>query len=279
MTKEQLYDKLEHEFELIHDNYDNMKMFQTDEEEIGQIARFENILLEGDLSFLMKYWTDDVRDAIRTYSEKRYEETNNIHLKAKYGWGLWAIGGKKDYQLLSKTLDLIQDILETYINENDIVHASTFCHYYKRIYPHCLKIGKTERILALIEKVMLSKNETLKFHALGMVYHQEREDELIREKWEGYENKEQIHYLKKMDAHMLAKTCLGLAEKETVDPKYEQLIKWAVLFVEGTNDGSMKKEAFEKLGDYKMTHLFPEQEGNLAPPHQNDFLLREAMHC
>lgn len=279
MTKEQLYDKLEHEFKLIHDNFKYMKLLQTDDEELGQIARFENILLEGDMVSLVKYWTEDVKDAIKTYCEKRYAETQNNHLKAKYGWGLWTIGGKKNFQLLSKTVDQILDILETYLKDSDFEHASTFCHYYKRIYPHSLKLGKTERILALMEKVMLLGTETLKFHALSMVYHQEKEDELIREQWEGYEDKEQVQYLKKMDAHLLAKACLELAEKETEDLKYGQIVKWAVLFAGNTNDGPMKKEAYEKLGDYKMTHLFPEQEGNLAPPHQNDFLLREAMHC
>ena len=279
MTKEQLYDKLEHEFKLIHDNFKYMKLLQTDDEELGQIARFENILLEGDMVSLVKYWTEDVKDAIKTYCEKRYAETQNNHLKAKYGWGLWTIGGKKNFQLLSKTVDQILDILETYLKDSDFEHASTFCHYYKRIYPHSLKLGKTERILALMEKVMLLGTETLKFHALSMVYHQEKEDELIREQWEGYEDKEQVQYLKKMDAHLLAKACLELVEKETEDLKYGQIVKWAVLFAGNTNDGPMKKEAYEKLGDYKMTHLFPEQEGNLAPPHQNDFLLREAMHC
>ena len=279
MTKEQLYDKLEHEFELIHDNFKYMKQLQTDDEEIGHIARFENILLEGDMVFLVKYWTEDVKNAIRTYCEKRYAETQNNHLKAKYGWGLWTIGGKSNFQLQSKTVDQILDILETYLNENDFEHASIFCHYYKRIYPHSLKLGKTERILALMEKVMLSENDTLKFHALGMVYHQEKEDELIREQWDGYQDKEQVQYLKKMDAHLLAKTCLELVENETEDLKYGQIVKWAVLFAGNTNDVSMKKNAYEKLGDYKMTHLFPEQEGNIAPPHQNDFLLREAMHC
>lgn len=279
MTKEQLYDKLEHEFELIHDNFKYMKLLQTDDEELGQIARFENILLEGDMVSLVKYWTEDVTDAIKTYCEKRYVETRNNHLKAKYGWGLWTFGGKKNFQLLSKTVDQILDILETYLKESDFEHASTFCHYYKRIYPHCLKLGKTEHTLALMEKVMLSGNDTLKFHALGMIYHQEKEDELIRERWEGYENKEQVQYLKKMDAHLLAKACLELVEKETEDLKYGQIVKWVVLFAGNTNDGPMKKDAYEKLGDYKMTHLFPEQEGNLAPPHQNDSLLREAMHC
>lgn len=279
MTEDQLYDKLEHEFELIHDKYEYMESFLTDDGEIGQIARFENILLEGDMVSLSKYWVDDVKDAIRMYCEKRYAETQNIHLKAKYGWGLWTIGGKKNFQLLSKTVDQILDILEAYLNENDFEHASTFCHYYKRIYPYCLKLGKTERVLALMEKVMLSRNDTLKFLSLDMVYHQEKEDELIREQWEGYEDKEQVQYLKKMDAHLLAKTCLELVEKEAEDLKYGQMVEWAVLFAGNTNDGPMKKEAYEKLGDYKMTHLFPEQEGNIAPPLQNDLLLREAMHC
>ena len=279
MTKEELYSKLEQEFELIHDNYKYMKMFQTDEADVAQIARFENVLLKGDVGYWVGLWGDDTKNAVRVYCEKRYAETQNKHLKAKYGWGLWAIGGKSDYRLLNKTIELILEVLESYLNEDDYEHASTFCHYYKRIYYHCCKMGKGNQMVSLINQVMASGNDTLKFQALAMIYHQEQEDVWIGEKNEGYADKEQLHFLKKLDAHLLAKTSLDLAAKETEALKYERLIEWAVLFSANTNDVTMKKEAYEKLGDYKMTHLFPEQEGNLAPPHQNDILLREAMHC
>lgn len=90
-----------------------MKLLQTDDEELGQIARFENILMEGDMVSFVKYWTEDVKKAIRTYCERRYAETQNNHLKTKYGWGLWTIGEKSNFQLLSKTVDQILEILET----------------------------------------------------------------------------------------------------------------------------------------------------------------------
>ena len=279
MTKDELYSKLEKEFELIHDNYRCLKMFQTDEADIAQIARFENDLLEGDAGYWVGLWEDDTKNAVRNYCEKRYAETQNKHLKAKYGWSLWAIDGKSDYRLLNKTIELILEILESYLNEDDYEHASTFCHYYKRIYYYCCKIGKGNQMVSLIDMVMATDNDTLKFQVLAMIYHQEQENEWIEEKLKGYEYKEQLHFLKKIDAHLLAKTSLELAAKEKEDLKYERLIQWSVLFSVNTNDAAMKKEAYEKLGDYKMTHLFPEQEGNIAPPHQNDILLREAMHC
>ncbi len=279
MTKEELYQMLEQEYELIHDNYRYMEIFHTKDEEIAQIARFENVFLQGDVNYWVDLWEEDTKHTVKDYCEKRFAKTGNKHLKVKYGWGLWAIGGKKDYLMLNTTIERVLEILESYMNVDDYEHASTFCHYYKKVYPHCCKMGKSERVVGLINRVMASGNESLKFQVLAMIYHQEQEDEWIEEKREGYVNKVQLHFLKKMDAHLLAKTSLRLAAKETDDLKYERLIEWAVLFSANTNDAVMKKEAYEKLGDYKMTHLFPEQEGNIAPPHQNDFLLREAMHC
>lgn len=279
MNRDQFYLKLEQEFELIHHHYKYMKKFQTDEADIAQIARFEHVLLEGDASCWVGLWEDETKNAVRNYCKKRYAETQNKHLKAKYGWSLWAIDGKSDYRLLNKTIELILEILESYLNEDDYEHASTFCHYYKKVYAHGCKMGKSERMVRLVEKVMTSDNETLKFQVLAMIYHQEQENEWIDEKLEGYEDKEKLYFLKKLDAHLLARASLELAAKEKENLKYDRLVEWAVLFSENTGDVTMKKEAYEKLGDYKMTHLFPEQEGNLAPPHQNDILLREAMHC
>lgn len=40
MDADSFYSRLEQEFELIHDNYRYMNKFQTDDEEIAQIARF-----------------------------------------------------------------------------------------------------------------------------------------------------------------------------------------------------------------------------------------------
>lgn len=271
--------KLEKGFELIYDNYKYMKSFQTVDEKNAQIAGFEIVLLEGDLCYCVENWDERARNKIKEYCKRRYTKTNNIHLKVKYGWSLWIIGGMKDYKLLNVTIEQLLEILKSYIYVDDYEHASTFCHYYEKIYPHCCKMGKSDRIIALIENVMASDNENLKFQSLAMVYHQEQKDEWIKENRKGYENKVQLHYLRKMETHLLAKTCLDLAARETEDLKYEQLIEWAVFFSTKTNDGLMKKEAYEKLGDYKMTHLFPEQEGNLAPPLQNDYLLREAMYC
>lgn len=279
MNTSGLYSKLEMEFELIHDNYEYMKMFQTEDAEIAQIARFENVLLEGDVSFWVDKWSEETKRAVGDYCEKRFSETKNNHLKAKYGWALWAIGGKLDYRLLAQTTEIIIQILESYLKADDYEHASTFCHYYKRIYYHCCKMGQEEKVVALIDKALASDNQTLKFHVMSMVYYQEQEDEWIREKREGYEKKEQLHFLKKMDSHLLGKVCLEMAERESEDRKYESLLEWAVFFADNTNDMKMKKEAYEKQGDYKMSHLFPEQEGNIAPPLQNDILLRQAMNC
>lgn len=279
MDAESFYGKLELEYELIHDNYRYMNKFQTDDDEIAQVARFENVLLEGDVCYWVENWTDETKRTIKDYCEKRFAGTKNDHLKAKYGWALWAIGGKKDYQLLNQTIGRIMKILESYLTIEDYEHASTFCRYFKKIYPHCCKMGKAKELLSLMKRVIGLDNETLKFQVLAMIYHQEQEDEWIRNKEKGYENKEQLCLLKNLDSYLLAKTSLEMASKETDDLKYERLIEWAVLFADNAKDGTMKKDAYEKLGDYKMTHLFPEQEGNMAPPLQNDLLLREAMRC
>lgn len=275
---EDLYKYLETDYSLSVDIGSYLRQIEAPNEEVKESVHFERILLEMNIEAFIDNWEDGPRGSIQEYCEKRYSETDNIHLKVKYGCGLWAIGGKKNYQLLNIIVERILKILESYMNMRDYGHASTFCHYYKKVYAHCCKMGKSERVVRLVEKVMASDNETLKFQVLAMIYHQECEDKRIEEKLEGYEDKEQLHFLKKIDAHLLAKTSLELAAKEKEDLKYERLIEWAVQFSVNTNDVAMKKGSYEKLGDYKMTHLFPEQEGNIAPPHQNDILLREAMH-
>lgn len=279
ITRELIYQKLEHEFELTHDNHKYMKLFQTLDAEIAQISRFEKVLLERDLCSWVVNWEENAKKALKDYCERRYGETNNNHLKVKYGWGLWVIGGKYDYKILNTTISRILEILDSYINVDDYEHATTFCRYYKKVYPFCCKMGRDIDVIPMIKKVMASDNETLKFHVLAMIYHQEQEDELIKEKKKGYENKPQLRYLKKMDAYQLARACLKLASKETDDLRYERLIEWAVFYSKNTADEQLKKDAYEKLGDYKMTHLFPEQEWNMAIPHQNDILLRQAMLC
>lgn len=110
MTKEGIYQKLEKEYELIHDSYRYTEKFHIEDEGIEQIARFENLLLEGDVSYWVDLWDEDTKHAVNEYCAKRYLVTDNIHLKVKYGWGLWAISGKKDYQLLNTTIERILEI-------------------------------------------------------------------------------------------------------------------------------------------------------------------------
>ena len=256
-----------------------MKLFHLEHAGMEETARFEIVLLEGDSCFWVKNWIEDDKAAIKDYCERRYNETNNINLKVKYGWGLWVIGGKRDYQLLKTTISRILEILDSYITVDDYEHAATFCRYYKKIYPFCCKMGMEINVIHLMEKVIASDNNTMKFQTLAMIFHQEQEDELIKEKKKGYANKQQFRYLKKMNASQLAKACMDLASIETDDLKYERLIEWTVFYSKNTNDEQMKKDAYEKLGDYKMTHLYPEKDNNMAIPHQNDILLKQAMSC
>ena len=265
MEQNRSFQSLEKDYSIAIDADHYLKQFDTENEELNRQLRMERILLGMNVESFVDNWSEESKSIIREYCEKRLEETNNSHLKVRYGWNLWAINGKSDYKLLNETIDLTLDVLETFIDKDDFDHASTFCDYTKKLCGYSRSMGreKEKRFTRLINSALDSDNKTLKFQILAMVY---------------YAAKDGNDYLVNIvGTRKLTEEALELERNEEDEIKKDRQLEFAVYFAEKTSDGSLTREANERYGNYKMSHLYADDENNLAIAHMNDNLLIEAM--
>ena len=218
----------------------------------------------------MSCWSEETIKLVRDYCANRLQETSNEHLKAKYGWDLWSLSGEKDYKLLSNTADYTFSCLASFLDADDYEHADKFCHYLHKIYIHRGQIGKVrnQKLTGLLWQALHSDNEHLRFQLLANIYNQETDAE-----------KKEESLLPLTNAWLLAEVALSLAEETEDEIGLQRKLEFSVFFAERTNDSVIRRKANERLGDYKMSHLYPDDEKNLIIAHLNDHLLEEAMAC
>lgn len=235
---------LEKDYSLIFvvDKY--LNQFRTDAEDSARTIRFESILLGKDVECFFRHWNDETKAVMQSYCEKRLTETQNVHLKVKYGWSLWTLTGKSDFPLLNKTIDNTLAVIGTYKEEDDYKHASVFCNYLKKLCLYTQAAGKqrTRIILDLVNSVLKGHNRTLKFQILSKVLYLAQEDN--------------DYLLNNIGARLLADVALNLVKTETVDTKKLRQLEFAVFYADRTNVSNIVQEANEMLGDYKMDHLY-----------------------
>ena len=266
MDNQKLFRNIEQEYTITTCADEYLRQFETEDEKEARTLRFEHILLGMNVEAFIDNWDEETRNVIREYCEKRLAETKNSHLKVRYGWNLWAITGKSDYKLLNETIDLTLDILESFLEKDDFEHASKVCDYFKRLCEYTRSMGraKEKRLFGLIETSLNGDNETLKFQILAMVYYQAKNGN--------------DHLMNKAGAKRLTEVALVLARAKTEkDTKQDRQLEFAVFFADRASDGKLMKEANERYGDFKMEHLYADDEKNLAIAHLNDHLLIEAM--
>lgn len=258
---------LEKDYSLTTDVYKYLNRYEDDDEVVAKKIRFESVLLRMDVEWLLKHWDDETKVDMQVYCEKRLAESQNIHLKVKYGWNLWVLTGKSDYPLLNKTIDNTLAVIGTYQEEDDYKHASVFCDYVEKICLYTQAAGKKriEKIFDLINSALRGNNRTLQFHILAKVYY--------------LTQKANEYLLNNIGVLKLAEVALKLVKTETVDTSRLRQLEFAVFYADRTNVSNIMKEANEMLGDYKMSHLYADEEKNIAIGHLNDHLLIEAMTC
>lgn len=263
-----IYQKLEKEYTLTLDIYEYLKGVKAENEEDERIIRFERTLLDSDVEPLMTIWTEETKVAVRDYCSSRLQEAESIYLKAKYGWNLWPLTGKSDYRLLNDTVDNTLTILESFLEEDDFDHADIFCHYMQKVYAYKGLIGRNKNkiLIQLLDKAIRSDNEHLRFQLLATINDEETAED---------SNGDGL--LQLTSVQFLAETAMNLANAEENDRILERKLELAVYFADRTNDTDLKRTANEKLGDYKMDHLYPDDEENLMIAHLNDHLLEGAM--
>lgn len=254
-----------------------LKPFHSSVKEEQEILWMEARLLEAKGPWLFRRWEKDIRDMTESYCRERLEQTNSLQLKAKYSWNLWWLTGEKDYRLLAQTKDLTMLVLANYSNTKGYDGAHVFCEYFTRLYPFCCRDGSINKLLKLVYDVLDGENKELKYWLISEIDAQEQRDLLRKNKSEGENEKGPLKMLKRIDCTILAKSCLDLAKEVTQDNKLYQLVTMAVSFAIKTNDNAIRKEAFEKLGNYEFSHLYPDDEKNIAIAHQNDCKLRNIM--
>lgn len=257
---------LDKDFSLATDIDEYLKQYTESDEKTQQAVRLENILLSMNVEGLVELWNKESIEAMKAYCEKRLAEANNPQLKVRYGWDLWAITGKTDYRLLQETIDRTLETLETFLEKDDPDHAVAFCDYIKKVYPHRGSLGRkqTERLINLINQALQSNNKELRFHILATVYNDAQDGN---------------EYLQKcIGVKKLAETGLRIINEET-ETGIERLLEITVFFADKANDHNLTKKANELFGDYKMTHLYPDDEKNIIIAHYNDQILIDAMTC
>ena len=254
-----------------------LKQFHSSVKEEQEILWMEARLLEAKGSWLFKKWEKDIKDMTESYCRERLEQTNNLQLKAKYSWDLWWLTGEKDYRLLTQTRDLTMQVLANYSKNKGYDGARVFCEYFTRLYPFCCRDGSINKLLKLAYDVLDGENKDLKYWIISEIDTQEQRDVLRRNKSEGEKEQGPLKMLKRFDCAKLARSCLDLAKGDTQDNNLYRLFTMAVDFAVRTNDIAIRKESFEELGYYEFSHLYHDDEKNIAIAHQNDCKLREIM--
>jgi len=269
-----IYSIIESNYSLVRDTYGYVKgLFEgieVAEQTAEQTIWLESILLETDISHLIGIWTEETKSTVKDYCEKRLQETSNEHLKAKYGWDLWSLTCEKDCRLLNNTVDYTFNCLSAFLDIDDFEHTDKFCHYLHKIYLHRGQIGKTrmQKLEGLFGKALYSDNENLRFQILANIYYQETD-----------KGKKKESLLPLTSAQFLAEIALSLIKEEEDEIILQRKLEFAVFFADKTTDTDIRRKANEQLGDYKMSHLYLDDEKNLMIAHMNDHLLEEAMVC
>lgn len=254
-----------------------LKLFHSSVKEEQEVLWMEARLLEAKGPWLFRRWEKEIRDVTESYCRERLEQTNNLRLKTKYSWDLWWLTKEKDYSLLTQTKDLTMLLLVNYSNTKGHDGARVFCEYFTRLYPFCCRDGSINKLLKLAYEVLGGENKELKYWLLSEIDTQEQRDVMRRNKNEGKKEQGPLKMLNHFDCVKLARACLDLAKDDTQDNKLYRLVTMAVGFAIRTNDNAIRKEAFVKLGDYEFSHLYPDDEMNIAVAQQNDCKLRDIM--
>lgn len=113
-TMSDFYKQLETDYRLTTDVFSYLQRFESEDDNFARNIRFESILLNSDVEYLLESWPEETRCLVKAYCEDRLTKSNNIHLKTRYGWNLWALTGKQDYKLLNAVFDDILCILKNY---------------------------------------------------------------------------------------------------------------------------------------------------------------------
>lgn len=264
-----IFEDLEKEFSLISNVEGFLNKANPRDEEEERAIRFERVLLGSNVEHWMNNWSEEVKDNVTEYCKKRHLESENVHLKVKYGWNLWFLTGETDMRLLNSTIDNTLSIICSFLQEEDYDHVEKFCHYLTKIYSFRGKIGKKRKQLwEIFERAINSSNKNLRFHLISTIFYQETG-----------ENHSADSLLPLTSLQCLAETAMELGSIEKDSIKLVRILEFAVYFADRSDDSVLKKLSNEKLGDYKMEHLYADDEHNWAIAHINDHSLEEAMVC
>lgn len=270
-----LYSNLEHDYKSSRNMYsyfDKMEP-ESDEEKIAvNLERCFLTMLPGD--FYAKYWGEDAKKQAAEYLRERIGNTHNAHLITRYELHLFRI--TDDYKLLIKGIEDGLKMLKQLISTPDSESSHTFCDSFKFLYPLAKKVKKAGDYEETLKLALLSGSPTYQRTILSTVYFSDQnQDNLVNP---DTKPKKPLHLGKLFSAELLAILALERSEDKNINDN-RHLLEIAAFYADKTPNKELKNKANEKLGEYWIKQLKPDDPNNIAIAHLNDQYLRHALSC
>lgn len=223
--------------------------------------------------YYARYWSEDAKKQAAEYLRSRIENTKNHYLLTRYELHLFRL--TNDYKMLSKGIDDSIEIFKLLTAKDDFESALTFCDNFKFLYPLAKKVKKGNDYEEILKSVLLSGCSVYQRTILSMVYFSDQnQDNLINP---DTKPKKPQHLGKIFSAEFLSKLALERSTDKDLDDN-RHLLDIAVYYADKTNDKELKNTVNNKLGEYWINQLKPDDPNNIAIAHQNDQFLRNALN-
>lgn len=270
-----LYSNLEHDYKSSRNMYSYFDKMEPESEEDKVAVNLERCfltMLPGD--FYAKYWGEDAKKQAAEYLRERIGNTHNIHLLTRYELHLFRI--TDDYNVLTKGIEDGIEMLKQLMAIPDSESAHTFCDSFKFLYTLAKKVKKAGDYEEILKSALLSGTPTYQRTILSTVYFSDQnQNNLVNP---DAKPKKPLHLGRLFSAEHLAKLALELSEDKDINDN-RHLLEIAAFYAEKTPNKKLKNKANEKLGEYWINQIKPDDPNNIAIAHLNDQYLRHALNC
>lgn len=252
--------------------FDKMEPKIADEKIAVNLERCFLTMLPVD--FYARYWDEDTKKQAAEYLRGRIANTKNVYLLTRYELHLFRI--TNDYKTLDNGIKEGLEMLKQIIKTDDFSSAYTFSEDFKFLYPLAKKVKMDDIYEEILKSALQSGSPTYQRTILSMVYFSDQSQNNLVHPYT--EPNKPLHLGKMFAPEFLAKLALKRSEDKDVSNN-RHLLEIAIFYADKTLNKELKGTANEKLGEYWIGQLKPDDPNNIAIAHLNDHSLRNALNC
>lgn len=167
---------------------------------------------------------------------------------------------------------MLKELIATDTVETNYV----FCTCFKILYPLSKRIKKSEELGTLLREMLQSGTSSQQRWILSMIYFSDKDNVNLANP--DTKPLKPLKLGKLFSPDDLAELSLVRSEDKDIDDN-RHLLEIAQFYAEKSQSKELKKKANNRMGDYCISQIKPDDPHNLAIAQMNDNWLREAMFC